>query len=102
MFTRRKLFAGAAAMVGGSALFKRITNGVEVVAAQSPTPPSSNGTYPPVVPPNGSSLPSKMADGVKEFHLTAELVKRQFAPGTIVNCCAYNGQTLGPTLEPVE
>ncbi len=98
MFTRRKFFAGAAAMVGGSALFKRIANGVEVVAAQSPTPASSNGTYPPVVTPNGSSLPSKMVDGVKEFHLTAEPVKREFAPGMIVNCWGYNGQTPGPTL----
>src|SRR6266487_3475727 len=102
MFTRRKFFAGAAAMVGGSALFKRIANGVEVVAAQSPTPASSNGTYPPVVTPNGSSLPWKMVGGAKEFHLTAEPVKREFAPGMLVNCWGYNGQTPGPTLEAVE
>src|SRR5207244_1533779 len=102
MFTRRKFFSGAAALIGGSALFKRIAQGAEVVAAQSPAPASLNGAYPPVVTPNGSSLPWKMVDGVKEFHLTAEPVKREFAPGMLVNCWGYNGQTPGPTLEAVE
>ena len=102
MFTRRKFFSGAAALIGGSALFKRIAQGAEVVAAQSAAPASSTGAYSPVVTPNGSSLPWKMVDGVKEFHLTAEPVKREFAPGMIVNCWGYNGQTPGPTLEAVE
>src|SRR5207244_13531976 len=102
MFTRRKFFSGAVALIGGCALFKRIAQGAEVVAAQSPSPASSNGAYPPVITPNGLSLPWKMVDGVKEFHLTAEPVKREFAPGMIVNCWGYNGQTPGPTLEAVE
>lgn len=58
--------------------------------------------YTPVVTPNGSTLPWKMEDGVKVFHLTAEPVKRQFAPGLIVNCWGYNGQAPGPTIEAVE
>src|SRR5438105_11658777 len=98
MFTRRKFFSGAAALIGGSALLKRIAQGAEVVAAQSP-PPASSNAYPPVVTPNGSSLPWKMVDGVREFHLTAEPVKREFAPGMTVNCWGYIGQTPGTTLE---
>ena len=43
-----------------------------------------------------------MKDGVKEFHLIAESVKREFAPGMVVNCWGYNGQTPGPTIEAVE
>src|SRR2546430_1744559 len=101
MFTRRKFFSGAAALIGGSALFKRIAQGAEVVAAQSPAPASSNA-YPPVVTPNGSSLPWKMVGGAKEFHLVAEPPRREFAPGMLVNCWGYNGQTPGPTLEAVE
>jgi len=101
MFTRRKFFSGAAALIGGSALFKRIAQGAEVVAAQSPAPASSNA-YPTVVTPNGSSLPWKMVGGAKEFHLVAEPVRREFAPGMLVNCWGYNGQTPGPTLEAVE
>jgi hypothetical protein len=52
--------------------------------------------------PNGSTLPWKMVDGAKEFHLVAEPVKREFAPGMIVNCWGYNGQTPGPLIECVE
>ncbi len=43
-----------------------------------------------------------MKDGVKEFHLTAEPVKREFAPGMTVNAWGYNGATPGPTIEAVE
>jgi FtsP/CotA-like multicopper oxidase with cupredoxin domain len=43
-----------------------------------------------------------MVDGVKEYHLIAEPVKREFAPGMIVNCWGYNGQAPGPTIEAVE
>jgi FtsP/CotA-like multicopper oxidase with cupredoxin domain len=59
-------------------------------------------SYVPVVTPNGSTLPYTMKDGVKEFHLVAEPVKREFAPGMVVNAWGYNGSTPGPTIEAVE
>src|SRR5690349_10059865 len=49
--------------------------------------------YVPVVTPNGSTLPFQMKDGVKEFRLVAEPVKREFAPGMVVNAWGYNGST---------
>src|SRR5260370_28969198 len=101
MLTSRKFSSGAADFIGGSQLFKRIAQGADVVEAQSPAPASSNA-YPPVVTPNGSSLPWKMVGGAKEFHLVAEPVRREFAPGMLVNCWGYNGQTPGPTLEAAE
>ena len=58
--------------------------------------------YVPVVTPNGSTLPFTMKDGVKEFHLTAETLKREFSKGMIVNTWGYNGSTPGPTIEAVE
>lgn len=58
--------------------------------------------YTPVVTPNGSTLSWTMEEGVKVFRLTAEPVKREFAPGMVVNCWGYNGQTPGPTIEAVE
>ncbi len=59
--------------------------------------------YTPVVTPNGSTLPYTVAaDGAKEWHLTAEPVKREFAKGMIVNAWGYNGSTPGPTIEAVE
>jgi len=65
-----------------------------------PRPP--DGSYRPVITPNGSSLPWQWKDGVKEFRLVAEPVVREFAPGMVVNCWGYNGQTPGPTIEVVE
>jgi manganese oxidase len=56
----------------------------------------------PVVMPNGSTLPFTVNRGVKEFRLTAEPVKREFAPGMVVNTWGYNGQTPGPVIEAVE
>jgi len=38
----------------------------------------------------------------KEFHLTAEAVEREFAPGMTVRMWGYNGQSPGPTIECVE
>jgi FtsP/CotA-like multicopper oxidase with cupredoxin domain len=66
-----------------------------------PAPPA-DGAYRPVVTPNGRSLPWRWKDGVKEFQLVAEPVVREFAPGMVVNCWGYNGQTPGPTIEAVE
>ncbi len=55
-----------------------------------------------VVTPNGATLPWRWEDGHKTFHLIAEPVVREFAPGLRVNCWGYNGQTPGPTIEAVE
>jgi FtsP/CotA-like multicopper oxidase with cupredoxin domain len=65
-------------------------------------PPAAGLPYTPVVTPNGGTLPWTMRDGVKEFHLIAEPVLREFAPGMTVKCWGYNGQTPGPTIEAVE
>lgn len=56
----------------------------------------------PVESPNGSTLPWKMVGGVKVFHLIAEPVKRELAPGLVIDAWGYNGQTPGPTIEAVE
>jgi len=58
--------------------------------------------YLPVETPNGATLPWVMDNGVKVYHLIAEKVKHEFAPGLVVNCWGYNGQTPGPTIEAVE
>ena len=58
--------------------------------------------YTPVVTLNGSTLPWKMVDGIKEFHLIAEPVEWEVAPGMKIKAWGYNGQTPGPTIEAVE
>ena len=58
--------------------------------------------YLPVETPNGKTLPFVMDHGVKVFHLVAEQVKHELAPGMVINAWGYNGQTPGPTIEAVE
>lgn len=55
-----------------------------------------------VITPNVGSLPWTMDGEVKVFHLIAEPVRREFAPGFWVNCWGYNGSSPGPTIEAVE
>src|SRR5262245_6095544 len=59
----------------------------------------------PVVPvetPDLPKLPWKMVDGVKEFHLHAQHMKREFLPGQSFDVWGYNGSMPGPTIEVVE
>lgn len=58
--------------------------------------------YPSVITPNVGSLPWKMDGDVKVFHLIAEPIRREFAPGFWVNCWGYNGTSPGPTIEAIE
>jgi hypothetical protein len=58
--------------------------------------------YTPVVVPNGSTLPWKMVNGVKVFHLTAEVIRHEFTPGLVIEAWGYNGTTPGPVIEAVE
>jgi FtsP/CotA-like multicopper oxidase with cupredoxin domain len=70
--------------------------------ASAATAAPSGLPYTPVRTLNGWTLPSRMRDGVKEFHLVAEEVDHEFAPGTRAKCWGYNGATPGPTIEAVE
>ena len=106
MITRRQILqTGAALLAGGaaSAVFRNTAAAQKDAAATKPPIPAPPGqSYTPVVTLNGGSLPWKMDNGVKVFHLIAEPVKREFAPGMMVNCWGYNGSTPGPTIEAVE
>ena len=98
MISRRNLLVSSATAMGASvagALNPRRLWG----AAQGNR---GIGRNTPVVTPNVPTLPWRMEDGRKTFHLIAEPVVREFAPGLNVNCWGYNGQTPGPTIEAVE
>ena len=51
---------------------------------------------------NGWTLPPRIEGDVKEFHLVAEEIEHEFAPGSRAKCWGYNGTTPGPTIEVVE
>jgi FtsP/CotA-like multicopper oxidase with cupredoxin domain len=69
---------------------------------QPPLFPQSGPDYQPVVTLNGWSLPWRMNGDWKEFHLVAEPVVREIAPGMKAHLWGYNGQSPGPTIEAVE
>ena len=71
-------------------------------ATQPPLVPTTGPDYQPVVTLNGWTLPWRMSGDWKEFHLVAEPVMREFAPGMKAHLWGYNGQSPGPTIEAVE
>jgi FtsP/CotA-like multicopper oxidase with cupredoxin domain len=108
MVTRRSFFkeagvAVAAAAVGKAALaaLPEVTSS-DSARMQPPLHPASGRPYRPVATLNGWTLPWRMKNGVKEFHLVAEPVLREIAPGMHAHLWGYNGQSPGPTIEVVE
>lgn len=69
---------------------------------QPPLAPPNGRSYNPVVTLNGWTLPWRMKGDWKEFHLVAEPVVREIAPGMKAHLWGYNGQSPGPTIEVVE
>lgn len=74
----------------------------DAATTQPPLHPTTGRPYNPVVTLNGWTLPWRMNNGVKEFHLVAEPVVREIAPGMKAHLWGYNGQSPGPTIEVVE
>jgi FtsP/CotA-like multicopper oxidase with cupredoxin domain len=106
---RRHFLLGAA----GAAVTAASVSKVAMAALPEPVTQARPDTVPPLVPPNGRpyrpvvtlngwSLPWRMNNGVKEFHLVAEPVVREMAPGFKAHLWGYNGQSPGPTIEVVE
>jgi FtsP/CotA-like multicopper oxidase with cupredoxin domain len=58
--------------------------------------------YKPVVVPNGRTLPFKVVDGVKVFHLISEEVDHYFDSGLRAKCWGYNGGVTSTIIEAVE
>ena len=108
MTSRRQFLAGAG-MALGAGLVSRTSLAAlpdspssSSAAMQPPEEPATGPWFNPVVTLNGWSLPWRMKNGWKEFHLTAEAVEREMAPGMIARLWGYNGQSPGPTIECVE
>ena len=94
--SRRALMLASAA--GGTAL----AAGSAAVAGQALPPGRPGKDYTPVTVPNGAKLPWKLVDGVKVFHMVAQEVDHEIAPGLKVRCWGYNGRVHGPVIEAVE
>jgi manganese oxidase len=110
--TRREMILTGGALLAGGSLLHHAgpVNAREVVQdetreiipawQQEPLSPGEN--YPAVITPNGVSLEYRIVDGVKVYHLIAQKVRHEFAPGLQANCWGYNNRVHGPTIEAVE
>ena len=116
MTSRRRFLSGAlsgAALAGTSAVAAAAVDKTSLLGlpdlvlqakpdTQAPLNPPNGRPYRPVLTLNGWTLPWRMNQGVKEFHLVAEPVMREIAPGMTARLWGYNGQSPGPTIEVVE
>src|SRR4029077_11531114 len=120
MISRRKFFSNTVVVAGAAALGAGTRSAEAIDSADTPSetpkkmlettsaqdqehPPGEPGKdYTPVITPNGSTLPYKVVEGIKVFHLIAEEVDHEFAPGLRAYCWGFSGQVHGPTIEAVE
>ncbi|MGE0719119.1 MAG: multicopper oxidase family protein [Alphaproteobacteria bacterium] len=109
MIDRRSFIGGSALAVLGAAAVGHADAAPlpEAATRQSaatapPAPPQDGRPFNPVVTLNGWSAPWRLRGGWKEFHLVAEPVEREIAPGMTARLWGYNGQSPGPTIECVE
>lgn len=93
--SRRQLLSTGALTLAAGTLASTLSR---EASAEGPPPQG----YSPVIVPNGAKLPWKMVDGVKVFHLIAEEVEHEYAPGIKARCWGYNGHVHGPLIEAVE
>ncbi len=106
--SRRQFFSGAATAVVSATVARSALAALPEPVIQTsvetapPLIPDTGRPYNPVVTLNGWTLPWRMNNGVKEFHLVAEPVEREMAPGFTAQLWGYNGQSPGPTIEVVE
>ncbi len=98
------LVVAAAGAVSGRTAFAAVPEAPTMTEAttQAPLVPTTGPDYQPVATLNGWTLPWRMNGDWKEFHLVAEPVVREFAPGMKGYLWGYNGQSPGPTIEAVE
>mmetsp|Transcript_3946 Transcript_3946/g.6463 ORF Transcript_3946/g.6463 Transcript_3946/m.6463 type:complete len:467 (-) Transcript_3946:138-1538(-) len=104
MLNRRSLLSAASLAAVSKAALAGLPEPVIQTSpdTQPPLQPPTGRPYNPVVTLNGWTLPWRMNNGVKEFHLVAEPVVREMAPGFKAHLWGYNGQSPGPTIEVVE
>jgi FtsP/CotA-like multicopper oxidase with cupredoxin domain len=105
---KRRFLKGAGIALGAAAVSRAAMGAVPEAPIQKsaamapPLQPPAGPPYNPVVTLNGWTLPFRMKNGWKEFHLVAEPVERELAPGMVARLWGYNGQSPGPTIEVVE
>ncbi len=110
MSTDRRTFLAASSLVAAASLragearaqaAERSASAAAPATTSGATDPRAGRDYTPITVPNGRTLPWKRVGNAKVFHLVAEPVKHEMAPGLVLDCWGYNGSTPGPVIEAV-
>src|ERR1700712_1936903 len=100
---KRRSFLQYSGLSAASAWLTRAADAQSPAPAVVPhAPPAAATRGNAVVTPHAGSLPHRVVNGVKVFHLRAEVIEHEFAPGLSAECWGYNGSTPGPPIEAVE
>jgi len=118
---RRDLIAAGTAALGTAALGASTARATEPVARATSPATSPSGSEPAipsldgplqrvergsgslsVITPNGESIPSRVIDGVRVFHLRVEEMEHTFTDGLTALCWGVNGLVQANTIEATE
>jgi FtsP/CotA-like multicopper oxidase with cupredoxin domain len=91
--------------LGGVRAYGESPSGVgEYKKATGSKPPTEgkSESFLPIETPDLPKLPYEVQNGVKVFHLIAEVTKREFLPGYAFDVWGYNGMMPGPSIEVQE
>jgi FtsP/CotA-like multicopper oxidase with cupredoxin domain len=103
MMSRRRFLGTAAGLASVSTVSGRVqaasipeAPSTTTTTKQPPLVPSSGPDYQPVVTLNGWTFPWRMNGDWKDFHLVAEPIVREFAPGMNVHLLGLQWTVAGP------
>ena len=100
MNPRRSFFRSVLGLGTGAVALSQGLRAQHVHSADPPaSQPSNSGIPLPVVTPDIADLPFTIDNGVKVFHLIAELVKQTVIPGRTFDLWGFNGTAPGPTIQ---
>ena len=103
-FLRKSALLGTGILASGTSISAQHEHPAAPARSRAETPAPSSAIVP-VITPDIAKLDWKLENGVKVFHLAAEVVKREFLPANsmgparVVDVWGYNGSMPGPTIE---
>jgi manganese oxidase len=102
MSNRRKFFRNVFGAGAGIAALSRKAEAQHDHQKMTHDAEAAAGAPVPVITPDVPDLPFTLDNGVKVFHLIAEPVKREIAPGKVIDVWGFNGSCPGPTFQITE
>ncbi|WP_028454015.1 multicopper oxidase family protein [Chitinilyticum litopenaei] len=99
---QRRDFLGVSAGALASLGLAGIATQANASKGSGDTPVAVKGGRTPVTTLNTRTLGFRMNNGVKEYHLIAEAIEQEVAPGMTALFWGYNGSSPGPTIEAIE